>query len=175
MSYKCRICILIHAVGSEKIKMFVLDELDELLSRGFNDQICDIFMMLPVNVQVIVASTTMPYDLTEITAKFMNDPVKVIIKREERTLEGIRQFYVNVEREVDRYICQSMNSCRIFFIQEYKLDALFDLFHTLTIAQVIIFCNTCQKTEWLTEKLCAYDSTVSALVSFMMIISKVIY
>jgi len=109
MSYMCHICFLIHVVGSENIKMVVLDELDELLSRGFNDQICDVFMMLPVNVQIIVASTTMPYDLTEMTAKFMNDPVKVIIKREERTLEGICQFYVNVEREVDRYICQSMN------------------------------------------------------------------
>ncbi|CAM4840294.1 unnamed protein product [Rotaria magnacalcarata] len=84
---------------SENIKMFVLDEADELLSRGFNDQISDIFTMLPKSVQVIVASATMAFDLLEITAKYMKDPVKVLIKREERTLEDIRQFYVNVERE----------------------------------------------------------------------------
>jgi translation initiation factor 4A len=88
--------------------MLVLDEADEVLSRGFNEQIYDIFTALPENLQVIVTSATMPSDLLEITAKFMNDPVKVLIKREERTLDGIRQFYVNVEREVDRYICHSM-------------------------------------------------------------------
>ncbi|CAF3288899.1 unnamed protein product [Rotaria sp. Silwood2] len=125
--------------------MFVLDEADELLSRGFKDQIYDIFMMLPKHVQVIVASDTMTFDLLEITAKYMNDPVKVLIKREERTLEGIRQFYVNVERE------------------EWKLDTLYDLFDTLTITQTVIFCNTRQKVDSLTEKLRARNLTVSAL------------
>ncbi len=108
MSYMCRIFILIHIVGSENIKMFILDETDELLSRGFKDQIYDLFALLPENVQVIVVSATMPYDFLEITAKFMNDPVKILIKREERTLDGIRQFYVNIEREVDRHTCHSM-------------------------------------------------------------------
>ncbi|CAF3469169.1 unnamed protein product [Rotaria sp. Silwood1] len=130
---------------SENIKMFVLDEVDELLSRGFKDQIYDIFTMLSGNVQVIVASTTMAFDLLEITAKFMNDPVKVFFKIEERMLEGVRQFYVNVERE------------------ECKLDTLFDLFDTLTITQTVIFCNTRQKIDWLTEKLRARTLTVSAL------------
>jgi translation initiation factor 4A len=104
----CGIFILIDVVGRENIKMFVLDEADELLSRGFNEQINDIFAVLPKNVQVIVVSATMPCGLLEITAKLMNDPVKVLIKREERTLQGIRQFYVNVEREVDRHTCHSM-------------------------------------------------------------------
>ena len=36
------------------IKMFVLDEADEMLSRGFKDQIYDIFKKLPPNVQVIL-------------------------------------------------------------------------------------------------------------------------
>ncbi|CAF4720197.1 unnamed protein product [Rotaria sp. Silwood1] len=87
------------ALRAENIKMFVLDEADELLSHGFNEQIYDIFTMLPGNIQVIVLSVTMPCDLLDITTKFMNDPVKVFIKTEERTLDGIRQFYVNVERE----------------------------------------------------------------------------
>lgn len=83
--------------------MIVLDETDELLSRGFKDQIHDIFTALPENIQVIILSATMPYDISEITTKFMHDPVKILIKREEKTLEGIRQFYVNVEREVNRH------------------------------------------------------------------------
>lgn len=114
MSYMCRIFILIHVIGSENIKMFVLDETDELLSRGFKDQIYDIFAALPENVQVIVVSATMPCDLLEIAAKFMNDPVKILTKIEERTLEGIRQFYVNVEHEVDRHTCHSTMQNRFY-------------------------------------------------------------
>ena len=56
----------------------------------------------------MIGSDRMHYDLLEITAKLMNDPVKILIKREERTLEGIRQFYVNVEREVDRHTHPAM-------------------------------------------------------------------
>jgi translation initiation factor 4A len=106
MSYICHIFILLLVADSDNIKMFVLDEGDELLSRGFNEQIYDVFKILPGNVRVIVVSATMPCDLIEITAKFTNDPVKVVVKREERTLEGIRQFYVNVEREVNRHTCR---------------------------------------------------------------------
>ncbi|CAF4712069.1 unnamed protein product [Rotaria sp. Silwood2] len=73
--------------------MFVLDEADELLSRGYKDQIYGIFTTLPAKFQVIVVSSPMLYDLVELTAKFMNDPVKVLFKIEGKTLEGIRQFY----------------------------------------------------------------------------------
>jgi translation initiation factor 4A len=44
----------------------------------------------------------MPGDVLEVTTKFMNDPIKILVKKEELTLEGIRQFYVTVEREVRR-------------------------------------------------------------------------
>ena len=55
---------------------------------------------MPQNIQVILLSATMPSDVLEVTTKFMNDPVKILVKKEELTLEGIRQFYVTVEREV---------------------------------------------------------------------------
>ena len=80
--------------------MFVLDEADEMLSRGFKEQIYDVFTAMPQDVQVILLSATMPSDVLEVTTKFMNDPVKILVKKEELTLEGIRQFYVTVEREV---------------------------------------------------------------------------
>ena len=87
-------------IGSENIKMLVLDEADEMLSRGFKDQIYDLFTMLPPNIQIILLSSTMPPDLLEFATKFMNNPVKILTKIEELTLEGIRQFYVAVEHEV---------------------------------------------------------------------------
>ena len=42
----------------------------------------------------------MPSEVLEVTTKFMNDPIKILVKKEELTVQGIRQFYINVEREV---------------------------------------------------------------------------
>ncbi|KAI9073737.1 hypothetical protein K1719_044284 [Acacia pycnantha] len=126
------------------IKMFVLDEADEMLSRGFKDQIYDIFQLLPGKIQVGVFSATMPPEALEITRKFMNKPVRILVKRDELTLEGIKQFHVNVERE------------------EWKLDTLCDLYETLAITQSVIFVNTRRKVDWLTDKMRSRDHTVSA-------------
>ncbi|CAF1399701.1 unnamed protein product [Adineta steineri] len=133
------------ALRSKSIKMFVLDEADEMLSRGFKEQIYDVFTTMPQNIQVILLSATMPSDVLDVTSKFMNDPIKILVKKEELTLEGIRQFYVTVERE------------------EWKLDTLCDLYETLTITQAVIFCNTRRKVDWLTEKMRGRDFTVSAM------------
>jgi translation initiation factor 4A len=127
------------------IKMFVLDEADEMLSRGFKDQIYDVFRHLNSNIQVVLLSATMPAEVLEVTTRFMRDPIRILVKKEELTLEGIRQFYVSVERE------------------EWKLDTLCDLYETLTITQAVIFCNTRRKVDWLTEKMHQRDFTVSAM------------
>merc|ERR1711963_882258 len=81
------------------IKQFVLDEADEMLSRGFKDQIYDAFRHLNQEIQVILLSATMPQEVLEVTTRFMRDPVRILVKKEELTLEGIRQFYISVERE----------------------------------------------------------------------------
>merc|ERR1711959_444424 len=73
---------------------FVLDEADEMLSRGFMDQIYDIFKCLPPNVQVCLFSATMAPEILDLTTKFMRDAVRILVKKDELTLEGIRQFYV---------------------------------------------------------------------------------
>ncbi|XP_051937776.1 eukaryotic initiation factor 4A-I-like [Hippocampus zosterae] len=132
-------------ISSKYIKMFVLDEADEMLSRGFKDQIYEIFRKLSGTIQVVLLSATMPTDVLEVTKKFMRDPIRILVKREELTLEGIRQFYVNVEKE------------------EWKLDTLCDLYETLTITQAVIFINTRRKVDWLTEKMQSRDFTVSAM------------
>uniref|UniRef100_A0A672GRS4 RNA helicase n=1 Tax=Salarias fasciatus TaxID=181472 RepID=A0A672GRS4_SALFA len=132
-------------LSSKHIRMFVLDEADEMLSRGFKDQIYEIFQKLSCNTQVVLLSATMPADVLEVTKKFMREPVRILVKKEELTLEGIRQFYINVEKE------------------EWKLDTLCDLYETLTITQAVIFINTRRKVDWLTEKMHGRDFTVSAL------------
>ncbi|CAN1241176.1 Eukaryotic initiation factor 4A-9 [Linum perenne] len=89
----------IQSIRADSIKMFVLDEADDMLSRGFKDQIYDIFQLLPPEIQVGVFSATMPPEALDITRKFMNKPVRILVKREELTLEGIKQFHVNVDKE----------------------------------------------------------------------------
>jgi len=133
------------ALRLDNVGMFVLDEADEMLSRGFKDQIYDVFKFLPEKVQVCLFSATMPMDCLEITQRFMRDPIRILVKRDELTLEGIKQFFVAVERE------------------EWKLDTLCDLYETLTITQAIIYCNTRRKVDWLTEKMQERDFTVSAM------------
>jgi len=133
------------ALRTRDIKQFVLDEADEMLSRGFKDQIYDVFRHLNSDIQVILLSATMPEEVLEVTSRFMREPIRILVKKEELTLEGIRQFYVSVERE------------------EWKLDTLCDLYETLTITQAVIFCNTRRKVDWLTEKMHERDFTVSAM------------
>ena len=72
--------------------MFCLDEADEMLSTGFKDSIYDIFQLLPAETQVVLLSATMPPDVLEVTKKFMRDPIRILVKKDELTLEGIRQF-----------------------------------------------------------------------------------
>jgi len=134
-----------NALRLEKLRMFILDEADEMLSRGFKDQIYDVFQYLPSEVQVCLFSATMPMQILEMTKRFMRNPVRILVKKEQLTLEGIKQFYVAVERE------------------DWKLDTLCDLYETLTITQAIIYCNTRRKTEWLCEKMTHRDFTVSAM------------
>ncbi|EAU38411.1 eukaryotic initiation factor 4A [Aspergillus terreus NIH2624] len=130
---------------TDQMKLFILDEADEMLSRGFTEQIYDIFQLLPQATQVVLLSATMPQDVLEVTTKFMRDPVRILVKKQELTLEGIKQFYIAVEKE------------------EWKLDTLSDLYETVTITQAVIFCNTRRKVDWLTDKLTARDFTVSAM------------
>ena len=73
---------------TQDIKMFVLDEADEMLSRGFKDQIYDVFRLLNSNIQVVLLSATMPAEVLDVTTKFMRDPIRILVKKEELTLEG---------------------------------------------------------------------------------------
>ncbi|CAB4063525.1 EIF4A [Lepeophtheirus salmonis] len=84
---------------TENIKMFVLDEADEMLSRGFKEQIYDVFRHLNQDIQVVLMSATMPDDVLDVTKRFMRDPIRILVRKEELTLEGILQFYVFVEKE----------------------------------------------------------------------------
>lgn len=130
---------------TRNIKMLVLDEADEMLNEGFKENIYDIYRYLPPHTQVVLVSATLPNEVLEITNNFMNNPVKVLVKRDELTLDGIKQYFVSVEKE------------------EWKFDTLCDLYDTLTITQAVIFCNTKRKVEWLGEKMREANFTVCTM------------
>ena len=127
------------------LKIFVLDEADEMLSRGFKDQINDIFRYLPHDAQVCLFSATMPSDILELAEKFMNNPKRILVKKDELTLEGIRQFYIDVDEESN------------------KFSTLSDLYENITIAASIIYVNSRRKAHHLAEELTQDDHTVSKI------------
>jgi len=132
-------------IKTQTVKQFIIDEADELFQRGFQEQIYDIYRYLPSTVQVVLISATMPHSVLGMTKKFMHDPICVLVKRDELTLEGIKQFHVPVEKE------------------EWKFDTLCDLYDMLTITQAVIFCNTRKKVDWLAKKMRDANFTVSAM------------
>lgn len=130
---------------TEKLRIFALDEADEMLSKGFKEQIYEVFQCLPKDVQVVLISATMPLDVLEVSSKFMRDPVRILVKKDELTLEGIKQFYVDVGRN------------------EFKFETLCDLYNSLSITQAVIFCNTRKVVDDLTRRMTEKDFTVSSM------------
>jgi translation initiation factor 4A len=111
------------------IKIFILDEADEMLSNGFKEQMYDIFKFLNDNVQVALFSATMPEEMLTLSDKFMRDPVKITMKAEELTLECIQQYYVTLIDDQTKY------------------EALKDLFSFLQMSQCIIYVSTVKRVE----------------------------
>lgn len=129
----------------ESLSVFVLDEADEMLSRGFKQQIQEIFKFLPPDVQVGLFSATMPNEILEISKDFMREPAKILVKKENLTLEGIRQYYVAIPEE------------------KFKFNVLSDIYKNLEIQQALIYCNSRKRVEYLANEMKKNDFTVSAI------------
>ena len=120
-------------IQASNVHMLVLDEADEMLSAGFNDQIYNIFQFMPSDIQVVLFSATMPPELYTLTEKFMRSPVNIQVKADQLTLEGIQQHYVALDDDVQKYL------------------TLKDLFKTISVSQCIIFCNSTKRVADLHE------------------------
>jgi translation initiation factor 4A len=126
------------ALNRQEMKVLILDEADQMLEDRFKEQImCILDLGFPANTQVALFSATMPEDVVKVANKLLQDPVRILIPPEEVTLEGIRQYYVALPRE------------------EWKFDALCDIYKQLNVNQALIYCNKRQRAEWLAEKMTA--------------------
>jgi len=118
--------------GSD-INMIILDEADEMLSIGFKEQVYNIFNYINTNVQVGLFSATLPEELHTLSEKFLRNPVKILVKSEQLTLEGIVQYLVALEDDSQKY------------------STLKDIFTTLSVTQSIIYCNSIKRVVDLNE------------------------
>jgi translation initiation factor 4A len=114
-------------IDAKTINLIVIDEADEMLSYGFKDQIYNIFKYLSNDIQVALFSATMPRELYSLTDQFLRNPTKILVKNEMLTLDGIIQYYINLEDD------------------NQKFESLKDLFSVFSVSQCIIYCNSVKR------------------------------
>jgi len=114
-------------ITSKKIKLVILDEADEMLSSGFKEQVYNIFQNFNNDIQVALFSATLPNNIFPIINKIMRNPVKICVKAEQLTLEGISQFYVAVDDDRQKY------------------DTLKHIYKYVSVSQCIIYCNSIKR------------------------------
>ena len=136
-------------ISSKQIKLVILDEADEMLSSGFKDQVYNIFQYFNNNIQVVLVSATLPESINTIINKIMRNPVQICVKREMLTLEGIKQFYIAVDDDRQKY------------------STLKDLFSYLSVSQCIIYSNSVKRVQDLYEAMKEDDFPVCRIHSNM--------
>lgn len=127
--------IMRRALNASNIKILVVDEADEMLSLGFKDQLRNIVNRLSLKTQIVFFSATYPKYASDIVNKIMNNPLHIEVKKEALTLEGIRQYYVALESDRD------------------KFAVLKDIYSKLSMTQSIIYCNSIERVTDLSNAL----------------------
>ena len=127
----------------DRIKFFVLDEADRMLDMGFIDDIKWILQRTPEEKQIMLFSATMPQEIVNLARRYMRDPVKIYLSKDELTADNIAQYYVEVG-EVNKIAKLSS-----LIIQER--------------GKYLVFCNTRRKTKSVAEILQKYGFRAYAL------------
>lgn len=122
-------------IKANNLNLVMLDEADEMLSSGFKDQVYNIFQHLNNNVQVALFSATLPPNILQLTNKFMKDPITICVNAESLTLEGIKQYYIALEDDRQKFL------------------TLKDLYQHISVSQCIVYCNSVKRVTDLYEAL----------------------
>lgn len=133
-----RLYDLLHrkAIQPKTIRVLVLDEADQMLEARFREQVhCILSMGWSSRTQVALLSATMIPEIATVAKSLLNNPVTILLEPDDVTLEGIKQWFVKVDRE------------------EHKLDTLCDIYEHLSIQQATIFVNTRARAEWLADQM----------------------
>lgn len=129
-----------------EVKVLIMDEADQMLEDLFYKQVmCILEMGFPATTKVALFSATMPEKVVAVADKILNNPVRILIPPTAVRLEGIQQFYIDLDRE------------------DHKFECICDLYKHLNITQAVIFCNKRQKAEMLAEKMSAQGFPITCL------------
>lgn len=132
-------------INSNELKLIIVDEADDVLSISFRKQIKRIFQKIPKESQVILVSATIPPEMASLFDSILKpDFITILVKDDELTLDGITQYYIHLE-------------------ENYKLDALIDLYKFVSIGQAIVYLNKKQKADELKVSLLENNFSVSIL------------
>ena len=120
----------------EHMRVVIMDEADQMLEDLFAEQVkCILDFKFPNDTQLALFSATMPADVLALAEKFLNNPIRILLPPDEVTLKGIQQYHVALERE------------------DWKFDALLDIYQHLKINQAFIYVNKRQKAEQLAKRM----------------------
>ncbi|XP_075696601.1 ATP-dependent RNA helicase DDX19B [Rhinoderma darwinii] len=145
-------CSKLRFIDPKKMKVFVLDEADVMIAtQGHQDQSIRIQKMLPRDCQMLLFSATFEDSVWKFAQKVVPEPNIIKLKREEETLDTIKQYYV---------LCNS---------REEKFHALCNIYGSITIAQAMIFCHTRKTASWLAGELSKEGHQVALLSGEMMV------
>jgi translation initiation factor 4A len=133
------------AIQAHTIRVFIMDEADEMLNKGFKDQIHEIFQNVSPDVQSVLFSATMPQETLDITKKFMRDPVVISMKTEHLSLEGIDQYFIPAESD------------------SHKYNLLLRLFRSENVKQCIIYANSVDRVKYMDSLLLKDGFSVEAI------------
>jgi translation initiation factor 4A len=137
-------------ISTTSIKLLIVDEADDVLSNSFRKQVKKIFFKVPKECQVVLISATIPPEMESLLEHIMKaNYVSILVKDDELTLDGIKQYYINIA-------------------EEYKLSALTDLYKYMDIGQAIVYCNKKNKADELKQELSQKDFAISILHGDMM-------
>jgi translation initiation factor 4A len=142
-------------LSTRLLQMLIIDEADEMLSYSFQEQIKTIIKYIPNAAQICLFSATLSTQVLELTKRFMRDPINILIEPENLTLEGIKQFYINVETEL------------------WKFETFCDIFDIISVSQTIVYVNTIKRSEELKRQLEEKHFTVSLIHSDMPINERI--
>lgn len=136
-------------LNPDTLRIFVMDEADDLLAPSFQNQVRGIIEQIPESTQICLFSATFPNEVLDISHKFMQNPKMILVKQEELTLQGISQFYIDVGHD------------------KYKFETFCDIYKMLSISQSIVYVNTREKAERLRRNLEDKSFTVDVIHSKM--------
>ncbi len=115
----------------DQIKYLIIDEADEMLNRGFIDEVEAIINQLPLNRVTMVFSATLPKDIENLCHEYMKDPIHIEIESTGITADTIEHFLIKVKEEEkisllkDITVVENPDSCLIFCRTKENVDTVY--------------------------------------------------